>query len=209
MFFHAQSLIRWFKFMTWSHKLFPIVISIHIISWIRKRLFNMINDLPTVFEVVTGADKKQQKEKSSVTNNSSSKSKSHSKVVKGSLFCALLHFFSLLILSPVVGYFNLFWLYRSLSSESKTWFVSTFCFCFASLSTKATSDWTTPSKILKARFKGWRGRRFRRGRGRRWRGTWWHLVWCLWRELCIRWILDMLWYMWEVVPWQVCQDHSS
>lgn len=54
----------------------------------------MINDLPTVFEVVTGADKKQQKEKSSVTNNSSSKSKSHSKVVKGSLFCALLHFFS-------------------------------------------------------------------------------------------------------------------
>ncbi|MBA0622348.1 hypothetical protein Godav_007901, partial [Gossypium davidsonii] len=30
----------------------------------RKRLFNMINDLPTVFEVVTGAAKKQTKEKS-------------------------------------------------------------------------------------------------------------------------------------------------
>ncbi|KAK6128042.1 hypothetical protein DH2020_038206 [Rehmannia glutinosa] len=47
----------------------------------RKRLFNMINDLPTVFEVVTGAAKKQQKEKSSVSNHSSSKSKSNSKSV--------------------------------------------------------------------------------------------------------------------------------
>ncbi|KAK4427380.1 PHD finger protein ALFIN-LIKE 5 [Sesamum alatum] len=45
----------------------------------RKRLFNMINDLPTVFEVVTGAAKKQQKEKSSVSNHSSNKLKSNSK----------------------------------------------------------------------------------------------------------------------------------
>ncbi|GAA0163729.1 DNA metabolism protein [Lithospermum erythrorhizon] len=45
----------------------------------RKRLFNMINDLPTVFEVVTGSPKKQQKEKSAVSNHSSSKSKSNSK----------------------------------------------------------------------------------------------------------------------------------
>ncbi|XP_004486862.1 PHD finger protein ALFIN-LIKE 4-like [Cicer arietinum] len=47
----------------------------------RKRLFNMINELPTVFEVVTGANttKKQVKEKSSVSNNSGSKSKSSSK----------------------------------------------------------------------------------------------------------------------------------
>ncbi|EYU45877.1 hypothetical protein ABFS83_04G092600 [Erythranthe nasuta] len=45
----------------------------------RKRLFNMINELPTVFEVVTGAAKKQQKEKSSVSNHSSSKPKSNSK----------------------------------------------------------------------------------------------------------------------------------
>ncbi|KAK4754046.1 hypothetical protein SAY87_002150 [Trapa incisa] len=43
----------------------------------RKRLFNMINELPTVFEVVTGTAKKQTKEKSS--NHSSSKSKSDSK----------------------------------------------------------------------------------------------------------------------------------
>ncbi|KAL7133233.1 hypothetical protein ABFS83_12G126700 [Erythranthe nasuta] len=48
----------------------------------RKRLFNMINDLPTVFEVVTGAAKKQEKEKSSVTNQSGSKSKSNTKPVK-------------------------------------------------------------------------------------------------------------------------------
>nr|ABI97243.1 PHD4 [Glycine max] len=45
----------------------------------RKRLFNMINDLPTIFEVVTGMAKKQGKEKSSVSNHSSTKSKSNSK----------------------------------------------------------------------------------------------------------------------------------
>ena len=45
----------------------------------------MINDLPTIFEVVTGAEKKQVKEKSSVSNHSSNKSKSNSKVVKISL----------------------------------------------------------------------------------------------------------------------------
>ncbi|GER57675.1 PHD finger family protein [Striga asiatica] len=48
----------------------------------RKRLFNMINDLPTIFEVVTGAAKKQLKEISCVTNDSSSKSKSKSKLGK-------------------------------------------------------------------------------------------------------------------------------
>ncbi|KAF3439650.1 hypothetical protein FNV43_RR17928 [Rhamnella rubrinervis] len=45
----------------------------------RKRLFTMINDLPTIFEVVTGSAKKQSKEKSSVSNHSSNKSKSSSK----------------------------------------------------------------------------------------------------------------------------------
>ncbi|OAY27081.1 PHD finger protein ALFIN-LIKE 4 isoform X1 [Manihot esculenta] len=45
----------------------------------RKRLFTMINDLPTIFEVVTGTAKKQVKEKSSVSNHSSNKSKSSSK----------------------------------------------------------------------------------------------------------------------------------
>ncbi|ESR39851.1 PHD finger protein ALFIN-LIKE 4 [Citrus sinensis] len=50
----------------------------------RKRLFNMINELPSLFEVVTGAAKKQVKEKSSVSNHSSNKSKSHSKVQRGS-----------------------------------------------------------------------------------------------------------------------------
>ncbi|KAK3438521.1 hypothetical protein EUGRSUZ_C03146 [Eucalyptus grandis] len=50
----------------------------------QKRLFNMINDLPTIFEVVTGTAKKQVKEKSSITNNSSSKSKSNPKKVSES-----------------------------------------------------------------------------------------------------------------------------
>ncbi|CAK9152483.1 unnamed protein product [Ilex paraguariensis] len=45
----------------------------------RKRLFNMINELPTIFEVVTGTAKKQVKDKSSVSNHSSNKSKSNSK----------------------------------------------------------------------------------------------------------------------------------
>ncbi|GER36046.1 PHD finger family protein [Striga asiatica] len=48
----------------------------------RKRLFSLINDLPTIFEVVTGAAKKQVKEKSSVSNHSGSKSKSNSKANK-------------------------------------------------------------------------------------------------------------------------------
>ncbi|GKV11993.1 hypothetical protein SLEP1_g23199 [Rubroshorea leprosula] len=43
----------------------------------RKRLFTMINELPTIFEVVTGSAKKQAKEKSTVsTHQSSNKSKS-------------------------------------------------------------------------------------------------------------------------------------
>ncbi|XVE70669.1 hypothetical protein DITRI_Ditri10aG0089200 [Diplodiscus trichospermus] len=45
----------------------------------RKRLFTMINDLPTVFEIVTGSAKKQAKEKSSVSNHSSNKFKSSAK----------------------------------------------------------------------------------------------------------------------------------
>ncbi|KAK3040408.1 hypothetical protein RJ639_026813, partial [Escallonia herrerae] len=45
----------------------------------RKRLFTMINDLPTVFEVVIGNAKKQVKDKSAVSNHSSTKSKSNTK----------------------------------------------------------------------------------------------------------------------------------
>uniref|UniRef100_A0A0D6R349 PHD-type domain-containing protein n=1 Tax=Araucaria cunninghamii TaxID=56994 RepID=A0A0D6R349_ARACU len=44
----------------------------------------MINELPTIFEVVTGAAKKQSKEKSTITNNSSSKNKSGLKVQRAS-----------------------------------------------------------------------------------------------------------------------------
>ncbi|PNY06796.1 PHD finger protein alfin-like 3-like [Trifolium pratense] len=44
----------------------------------RERLFNMINELPTLLEVVTDAAKKQVEVKSSVSNHSGSKSKSNS-----------------------------------------------------------------------------------------------------------------------------------
>lgn len=46
----------------------------------RKRLFQMINDLPTVFEVVTG-NVKSAKE-TAANNNNSSKSKNSSKIVR-------------------------------------------------------------------------------------------------------------------------------
>lgn len=46
----------------------------------RRRLFNMMNELPTIYEVVTGTAKKQVKERSTVTNNSSSKNKLGGKV---------------------------------------------------------------------------------------------------------------------------------
>lgn len=42
----------------------------------------MINDLPTVFEAVTGAAKKQAKDKTSVPSNGSNKSKTNQKSVK-------------------------------------------------------------------------------------------------------------------------------
>lgn len=45
----------------------------------RKRLFNMVNELPTVFDVVTG--KKPVKDKPAVNNNSGNKVKSATKVV--------------------------------------------------------------------------------------------------------------------------------
>ncbi|KAK9131334.1 hypothetical protein Sjap_011821 [Stephania japonica] len=46
----------------------------------RKRLFNMINELPSIFEVVTGTAKKQVKEKTSGSNHSTNKSKPNAKM---------------------------------------------------------------------------------------------------------------------------------
>ncbi|RZB90978.1 PHD finger protein ALFIN-LIKE 5 isoform B [Glycine soja] len=65
----------------------------------RKRLFTMINDLPTIFEVVTGSAKKQTKEKSS--ENNGNKSKSSSKGVRKHLVtsahpCIFLGFFKII-----------------------------------------------------------------------------------------------------------------
>ncbi|OIW19368.1 hypothetical protein TanjilG_03502 [Lupinus angustifolius] len=45
----------------------------------RKRLFTMVNDLPTTFEVVTGTAKKQSIEKSSISNITGNRTKSGSK----------------------------------------------------------------------------------------------------------------------------------
>jgi len=42
----------------------------------------MINDLPTVFDVVVGKVKKQGKKKSSASNHDNNKSKSNTKVYK-------------------------------------------------------------------------------------------------------------------------------
>ena len=51
----------------------------------------MINDLPTIFEIVTGSAKKQAKEKSSVSNHSSNKSKSSAKAVSGTLLLEVIY----------------------------------------------------------------------------------------------------------------------
>ncbi|XP_070037328.1 PHD finger protein ALFIN-LIKE 4-like isoform X2 [Nicotiana tomentosiformis] len=48
----------------------------------RKRLFNMINELPTIYEVVTGVAKKQVKDRSTISNHSNNKSKPNSKAGK-------------------------------------------------------------------------------------------------------------------------------
>ena len=50
----------------------------------------MINELPTIFEVVTGTVKKQVKDKSSLSNHSSNKSKSNTKGVKVTSFFLVL-----------------------------------------------------------------------------------------------------------------------
>ena len=67
----------------------------------RKRLFNMVNDLPTIFEVVAGTAKKQGKDKSSVSNNSSNRSKSSSKVE--TLFSTVLLLYSLILVLILVS----------------------------------------------------------------------------------------------------------
>lgn len=54
------------------------VVIINQIGIYRKRLFNMINDLPTIFEVVSGNTKKQTKMANHSNNN---KSKSNTKGV--------------------------------------------------------------------------------------------------------------------------------
>ena len=56
-----------------SNHYFPLKLIQWIDSFSRKRLFQMINDLPTIFEVVTG-NAKQSKDHSG-TNNNNSKSK--------------------------------------------------------------------------------------------------------------------------------------
>ena len=46
---------------------------------------------------------------------------------------------------------------------------------------------------------------------RRWRGrgrAWGYFMWGLRRILCIRWVLDLLWHMWNLVPRQVREDHT-
>lgn len=53
-------------------------------SLCRKRLYALINDLPTIFEVVTETAEKQAKEKSSVSNIASNNTKTSSKAVRQS-----------------------------------------------------------------------------------------------------------------------------
>jgi ribosomal protein L32 len=54
----------------------------------RRRLFNMINNLPTIFEMVTGAAKKQTKEKA--PNSTGKSNKPSSKLVNLETYYAAL-----------------------------------------------------------------------------------------------------------------------
>ena len=47
------------------------------------------------------------------------------------------------------------------------------------------------------------------GAGRRGgRRTWRYFMWGLWGQLCVGWVLDLLWHMWDLVPWQVREDNT-
>ncbi|KAL5173588.1 PHD finger protein ALFIN-LIKE 3 [Glycine soja] len=59
---------------------------------LKKRLFNMINELPTIFEVVTGTTKKV-KEMSSVSNHSGNGVKSSSKACCWKIRAEQWHFY--------------------------------------------------------------------------------------------------------------------
>ncbi|KAL2899654.1 PHD finger protein ALFIN-LIKE 5 [Bienertia sinuspersici] len=52
----------------------------------RRRLFNMINEHPTIFEVVTGTAKRQVKERTAASNHSNSNSKSKSNPKSGNKY---------------------------------------------------------------------------------------------------------------------------
>ena len=86
----------------------------------------MINELPTIFEVVTGAAKKQVKEKSSVSNHSGSKSKSSSKaVIISSHTCAwhiniFINFQTFVFLTCINDLFE-FWTHNYHSHSYKKW----------------------------------------------------------------------------------------
>ena len=155
---------------------FIVILYIITFLWFccRKRLFVMINNLPTIYEVVTGTAKKQTKEK---TPKSSSKSN---------------------------------------KSGTKVWFLSFYFNCFSlkwapNFIPLNTYTATTPARSQLKGFQdatskgwGWQRRRGRWGRGRSWK----HIVWFMWRQLWTGRVLDMLWCLWDMVPWQMCQDHS-
>ena len=65
----------------------------------------------------------------------------------------------------------------------------------------AARFWISGQVFKDNSVKGWGRGRFGRGR---WWGAWRDIVRGLWRELCSWWVLDLLWYLWEVVPWEVC-----
>ncbi|MCD7446812.1 PHD finger protein ALFIN-LIKE 4 [Datura stramonium] len=72
---------EWLSFVSYHSDAWLLAVAFYVGAGLskaeRKRLFDMINDLPTIHEVVTGVQKKQQKEKSAVSNQSKKKSKSN------------------------------------------------------------------------------------------------------------------------------------
>ena len=144
----------------------------------RKRLFTMINNLPTVYEVVTGTAKKEPKDKT--PKNSNKSNKTGAKV--WSFNCTVIILHDKLPTNSMILFWH--WTFGEYTATP--------------IRTQLKGPEAATSK---GRRGEWRGGWGTTGR------PWEHAVRRMRPKL--RWLLDLLWPVWEMVPWQVREDHPS
>lgn len=148
--------------------------------WRRKRLFSLINDLPTIYEVVNGKNKIRTTE----TNHSNNKSKSNSKVVSllsdSHTSQNMLNF--TYTLPAVVNTFEVlvlfsFFCFKTLNATfaKKIYTLVSIIISGYFLCNIGAASTRIPGKVSKGTTQGrgwwtWRGK---------WRGAWRHPVWGL------------------------------